>query len=119
MIKKFLFIMRMAPHQGLILQEKLDVILTTAAFEQKLTLLFLDDGVFQLKKTQQPAKQGLKETLCIFNVLEMYDVKELFIEVESLQERGLKPEDLSLPVQPCYRKDIHALMKRFDIIVSG
>jgi len=52
-------------------------------------------------------------------VLEMYDVKELFIEVESLQERGLTPEDLSLPVQPCYRKDIHVLMKQFDIIVSG
>ncbi len=117
MTKKFLFIMRSAPHQGIQLQEKLDVILTTAAFDQKVALLFLDDGVFQLKKGQQPEKQGLKDTASIFNALEIYDVHDLYTEVESLQERGLKPSDLSLPVQELYQKEVNDLMQDFDIII--
>jgi len=116
MTKKFLFIMREAPHQGIQLQEKLDVILTAAAFDQKVALLFLDDGVFQLKKGQQPESQGLKDTASIFNALEIYDVHDLYMEVESLQERGLKPSDLSLTVQEFYRKDVNELMRGYDII---
>jgi len=116
-MKKFLFIMRSPPHNGIQLQEKLDVILTAAAFDQKVALLFLDDGVFQLKKGQQPEKQGLKDTASIFNALEIYDVNDLYAEVESLQERGLKPGDLSLPVKEFYRKDINELMQQYDLVV--
>jgi tRNA 2-thiouridine synthesizing protein C len=115
-VKKILFIMRTQPHSGVRLQENLDVILTAAAFDQHVALLFLDDGVFQLKKGQQPEKTGLKDTAAIFNALEIYDVNELYTEVESLQERGLKPGDLSLPVKEFYRKDINNLLKQFDVV---
>jgi tRNA 2-thiouridine synthesizing protein C len=117
--KKILFIMRTTPHSGIQLQEKLDLILTTAAFDQAVSLVFLDNGVFQLKKGQNPEKQGLKDTAAIFNALEIYDINQLYIEVESLQERGLKPGDLSLPVKEVYRKDINRLMKQYDVIISG
>jgi len=116
-MKNFLFIMRSPPHNGIQLQERLDVILTAAAFDQKVALLFLDDGVFQLKKGQQPEKQGLKDTASIFNALEIYDVNDLYTEVESLQERGLKPGDLSLPVKEFYRKDINELMQQYDLVI--
>lgn len=109
--------MRRPPFDGIQLQERLDVILTTAAFDQQVALLFLDDGVFQLKKGQQPEKQGLKDTTSIFNALEIYDVNDIYTEAESLQERGLKPGDLSLPVKEFYRKDINQLMQQYDIII--
>lgn len=111
--------MRTAPHNGVQLQEKLDVILTAAAFDQHVTLLFLDDGVFQLKKGQQPESHGLKDTASIFNALEIYDVSDLYTEVESLQERGLRPADLSLSIKEFYRKEISYLMQQYDLIISG
>lgn len=111
--------MRTPPHHGSILQEKLDVLLTTAAFDQPIVLLFLDDGVFQLKKTQQPEKQVLKDTACILNAVEMYGVKSLFIEVEAMQERGLKQSDFTSPLKAINRKEINNFMKQFDIIASG
>lgn len=117
MMKKILFVMRTAPHKGINIQEKLDVILITAAFDQQLALLFLDDGVFQLKKGQQPEKQALKDTASVFNALEIYDVSDIYSEVESLQERGLKPSDLSLPVKEFYRKDINQLMQQYDVVM--
>jgi tRNA 2-thiouridine synthesizing protein C len=110
--------MRSPPHDGIQLQEKLDVILTTAAFDQHVALLFLDDGVFQLMKGQQPEKQGLKDTASIFDALEIYDISAFYTEVESLQERGLKPNNLSLTVQKFYRKDINSLMQKYHIIIS-
>ena len=109
--------MQSPPHNGSKLQERLDVILTVAAFDQQVALLFLDDGVFQLKQGQQPDKQGLKDTASIFNALEIYDVKDLYVEIESLQERGLKPGDLTLPVKEFYRNDINGLVKQFDVVL--
>ena len=111
--------MRSTPHNGIQIQEKLDIILTTAAFDQQVALLFLDDGVFQLKKGQHPEKHGLKETATIFKALEIYDVNDLFIEVESLQERGLKFDDLNLNLTTLYRKDVNSLLKQYDIVISG
>jgi len=110
--------MRSPPHNGIQLQEQLDVILTTAAFDQHVALLFLDDGVFQLMKGQHPEKQGLKDTSSIFDALKIYDINDFFAEVESLQERGLKPSNLSLTVQKYYRKDINDLMQKYHILIS-
>lgn len=118
-MKKYLFVLRKPPHYGAQAQEMLDIILTTAAFDQPVSILLLDDGVFQLKKDQKPQYAGLKDTAAIFHALEIYDVKELYTEVESLQERGLKPGNLCLPVQETYRKDIAELMNQFDVIVAG
>ncbi|MEY3759306.1 MAG: sulfurtransferase complex subunit TusC [Pseudomonadota bacterium] len=118
-MKSYLFVLRKAAHSGVYVQEMLDIILTTAAFDQSVSILLLDDGVFQLKKGQQPENTGMKDTVAIFNALEIYEVKDIVTEVESLQERGLNPEDLCLPVQTVYRKDIAGLMKRFDVVFSG
>lgn len=111
--------MRTLPHQGVRLQEKLDVILTAAAFDQQVSLLFLDDGVFQLKTGQQPDNQQLKDTASIFNALEMYDVTDLYIEAESLQQCGLSLGDLSLPMKEIGGQEVGGLMKQFDIVISG
>jgi tRNA 2-thiouridine synthesizing protein C len=118
-MKSYLFVLRKPAHSGAYVQEMLDSILTTAAFDQKVSILFLDDGVFQLKSGQHPEKAGMKDTAAIFNALEIYDVEDLYAEVESLQERGLKPGNLCLPVQEFYRRDIAGLMKRFDVVFAG
>ncbi|MCX7088395.1 MAG: sulfurtransferase complex subunit TusC [Methylococcales bacterium] len=113
-MKTFLFVMRQAPYQGVMLQEMLDVILITAAFDQPVSVLFLDDGVFQLKKHQQPDASGLKNTLAIFDALELYGVDELYVEVESLLERGLQATDLALPLKTVHRKEIAQLSRQFE-----
>lgn len=118
-MKNYLFVLRKPAHSGAYVQEMLDIILTTAAFDQKVSILLLDDGVFQLKNGQHPENVGMKDTAAIFNALEIVDVNDIYTEVESLQERGLKPCDLCLPVQTFYRKDIAELIKRFDVAFAG
>jgi tRNA 2-thiouridine synthesizing protein C len=113
-VKRYLFILQDAPYQGVALQEALDVILTTAAFEQVVSLLFLDDGVFQLNQHQQPRSLGLKDTLAMFDALALYDITELYVERESLTQRGLEVEELTLPVTVVPRKDVAQLLRQFD-----
>ena len=104
------------PYNGIQLQEKLDVILTTAAFDQKVALLFLDDGVFQLKKGQEPGKKGFQDTLSVFGVMEMYDINDIYIETESMEDRGLKESDLGLALTKISRGNVGDLMKLYDVI---
>jgi tRNA 2-thiouridine synthesizing protein C len=118
-MKKYLFVLRKPAHSGAYLQEMLDVILITAAFDQSVTLLWLDDAVFQLKNQQQPEYTGLKDTAAMLQSLALYDVSDLYIETESLQERGLTVDSLTLPVQTLARCTISEFMQSFDVILSG
>ncbi len=118
-MKRYLFVLRKPPHLGIHTQEMLDIILTTAAFDQSVSLLLLDDGVFLLKKNQHPESVGMKDTAAIFMALEIYDVNDIYTETESLQERGLEANDLCLPVQNLHRKEIAGLLKRFDVVFEG
>ena len=59
-----------------------------------MSLAFLDDGVYQLMKGQNTSGIGMKNFSPTYRALGDYDVKKLYVEKESLDERGLKPEDL-------------------------
>jgi tRNA 2-thiouridine synthesizing protein C len=92
--KKFMFVNRKAPYGTIYALEALEVVLISAAFEQDVSLAFLDDGVYQLVKGQNTAGIGMKNFSPTYRALGDYDVTKLYVERESLDERGLKPEDL-------------------------
>ncbi len=117
-MKTYLFVMRHLPHISAHVQEALDQLLTTAAFDQRVSVLFLDDGVFQMKRSQNPSEMALKNTASMLLALEMYDIKQLYAESESLSERGLSLGDLSLEVETIARADVNALIKRHDVVIS-
>ncbi len=116
-MKKYLFVMRQCPNISGRVQETLDQILTTAAFDQQVGVLFADDGVLQLKAAQHPQALAFKQTSAVFRALEIYDVRRLWIENESMQARGLGLDDLILPAEPIARRDIGRLMAEHDIII--
>jgi tRNA 2-thiouridine synthesizing protein C len=58
------------------------------------SLAFLDDGVYQLMKGQDTSGIGMKNYSPTFRALGDYEITKLYVEQESLAERGLKPEDL-------------------------
>ncbi|MGD0958298.1 MAG: sulfurtransferase complex subunit TusC [Methylomonas sp.] len=117
-MKKYLFVMRSPPNTGASVQETLDMILTTAAFDQETALLFADDGVLQLKRGQNPSALGLYDAPAVLSALEIYDVKTLYAEQESLRDRGLNSGDLILPVEPIERDQIGALLRCYDVVIS-
>ncbi len=92
--KRFLYVNRKAPHGTVYALESLEVVLIGAAFEQDVSLAFLDDGVFQLVKKQVTTGIGVKNFAPTYRALGDYDVRKLYVERESLAERGLTEDDL-------------------------
>lgn len=93
-VKKFLYVNRKAPYGTIYALESLEVVLIGAAFDQDVSLAFLDDGVFQLVKSQDTKEIGVKNFSPTFRALGDYEVTKLFVEKESLDERGLTADDL-------------------------
>ncbi len=93
-VKKFLYVNRKAPYGTIYALEALEVVLIGAAFDQDVSLAFLDDGVFQLTKAQDTKEIGVKNFSPTFRALGDYEVTKLYVEKESLDERGLTADDL-------------------------
>ncbi len=93
-VKKFLYVNRKAPYGTIYALESLEVVLIGAAFDQDVSLAFLDDGVFQLTKGQDTKEIGVKNFSPTYRALGDYEVTKLYVEKESLAERGLSADDL-------------------------
>lgn len=92
--KKFMYINRKAPYGTVYALESLEVVLIAAAFEQDVSLAFIDDGVYQIAKGQDTKGIGMKGFSPTYNALGDYDINKLYVERESLEERGLTEDDL-------------------------
>lgn len=116
--KKFMFVNRKAPYGTVYALESLEVVLIAAAFEQDVSLAFVDDGVYQLKKghnTKGIEMKGFEKT---YGALEDYDVTKLYVDEESLKARGLTADDLCVPVETMSRAAIGKLMEEQDVLLS-
>jgi tRNA 2-thiouridine synthesizing protein C len=94
MAKKFLYINRKAPYGTIYALESLEVVLIGAAFEQDVALAFMDDGVYQLIDGQDTDGIGMKNFSKTYKALGDFEVNKLYVEKESLAERGLSLENL-------------------------
>lgn len=93
-VKKFMFVNRKAPYGTVYALESLEVVLISAAFEQDVSMAFVDDGVYQLAKGQKTDGIGMKNFSPTYSALGDYDVNKLYVEKESLDERGMTVDDL-------------------------
>jgi tRNA 2-thiouridine synthesizing protein C len=117
-VKKFLYVNRKAPYGTIYALEALEVVLIGAAFEQDVSLVFLDDGVYQLVKGQNTKAVEIKNFSPTFRALEDYDINKLYVEKESMQARGLTTDDLVVPVTELSAAEIAKLMEEQDVILS-
>lgn len=97
-VKKLMYLNRKAPYGTIYALESLEVVLIGAAFDQDVSLAFVDDGVFQLAKGQKTEGIGVKNFSPTYNALGDYDVNKIYVEKESLDARGLTIDDL-LPLK--------------------
>ncbi len=118
-IKKFMFVNRKAPHGTIYALEVLEMVLISAAFDQDVSLAFVDDGVYQIKKDQDPAAVDMKNFSKTYRALEGYDIEQLYVEKESLEERGLTEDDLLVDVQVKSRSEMASLMDSMDVVLSA
>ncbi len=118
-VKRFMYVNRKAPYGTVYALEMLEKVLIAAAFEQDVHVVFMDDGVFQLKKEQETKGVNMKNFSPTFRALEGYDVEKLYVEKESLEARGLTVEDLVVPVEVLDAKTLSELMSKQEVILTA
>jgi tRNA 2-thiouridine synthesizing protein C len=117
-VKRFLFVNRKAPYGTVYALESLEVVLISAAFDQDVSVVFMDDGVFQIKKDQNTDAINMKNFSPTFRALEGYDVEKLYVEKESLEARSLSEDDLVVPVEVLDSKALSDLMNAQDVVIT-
>nr|WP_298248479.1 sulfurtransferase complex subunit TusC [uncultured Halomonas sp.] len=115
---ELLVILRHAPHGSSWLKEGLDVALVAAAFDRRVTLLFMGEGVTALLEGQQAGPLGQKGTAATLEMLEMYDVDSLVVEKRSLDALGLSGDQLMLPTREVTEAGIAALVASHALVLN-
>ena len=116
-MKNFLIITRNAPYGTAFGKEALDAVLMASAFVP-VSVLFLDDGVFQLLRGQNATEIAIKDYSPTFAVLEQYGVENIYASETSLSERGLNAQDLVITVRPIPDQQIADLMAKTDVVLN-
>ena len=117
-VKKFLYINRRAPHGSIYAHEALEVVLIGAAFDQDVSVAFIDDGVYQLKKNQDTSDINTKNFSKTYQAIEMYDVEKLYVDKESLEQRGLSEDDLMVDVNILTSDEMKKIITETDVILN-
>jgi len=117
-VKKFMYVNRKAPYGTIYALESLEVVLIGAAFDQDISLAFMDDGVYQLKKDQDTKATEIKNFSPTYRALEMYDVEKLYVSKDSMDERGLTEDDLIVPVELVSAEKMSDILEEQDVIFS-
>jgi len=117
-IKKVMFVNRKAPYGTIYALESLEVVLITATFDQDVSLVFLDDGVYELLKGQDTKAIGIKNHSKTYRALDGYDVEKLYVERESLEARGLSEDQLLVDVEVLSSAEMGELMAAQDVVLS-
>ncbi|MFZ2289390.1 MAG: sulfurtransferase complex subunit TusC [Halopseudomonas yangmingensis] len=116
-MKSLLIISRQPPSQHAA-REALDVALAAAAFDVPVGLLFMDDGVLQLRQGQDAPAIGLKSLAANLQALPVFGVEDIMVCDHSLAERGMRAQPLLLPVRRVDASEIAVLLEHYQRIIT-
>ncbi|OMH32684.1 sulfurtransferase complex subunit TusC [Motiliproteus sp. MSK22-1] len=116
--QSILAVLTKPPYGGTTAKEALDAVLTAAAFEVPVSVLFMDDAVFQLLPEQKTEGIEVKCLATTLPVLPMYDVEHIYVDRKALVDRGIDAEQLILSVQPVETDTLRSLFQNHSRILS-
>jgi tRNA 2-thiouridine synthesizing protein C len=116
--KRCLFINRCTPHGSSKAQEALDMAFALAAFEHRVSMVFMDDGVLQLLRDQDTTEINVKHFAPSFRAWEDYGIEHIYVEKESLLARGLLETDLIMPTEMIDTTMLAELIDHHEFILN-
>ena len=117
-MRRLLYIFTQAPYSNASGQEGLDAVLVGAAFEQQLSVLFMHDGVYQLKNHQNCQSSELKQFTKAYLALQDFGVENSYIHDLSLSARGVSAEELILDSQIVDTEQVRSLIAEQDKVFT-
>ncbi len=108
------FVHSRGPYDGPFAQDGLDAAMVAAAFDQEVTLVFVDDGVYQLLPGHAPAAIGRRRADEALGHIGALGVQRILVDRASLDLRGVAAELLNLPAKPMEAGEIARFLETQD-----
>jgi len=119
MAKSVLIICQHSPWGNTTSKETLDLALAGGAFDLPISLLFLDDGVWQLVQGQNAQAIAQKDLTANLQALALFGIDELLVAEHSLIERNIVKEQLALPIQIIQKAQLSSLLTQYDVVITS
>jgi tRNA 2-thiouridine synthesizing protein C len=117
-MKTLTFITRQGPYGSSKPNACLDMVLSASVFEQTINYVFMDDGVYQLVKDQEPSGIPAKNLSAALTALSLYGVEPIYVDQASLQQRNLVANDLLVAVKLCDVAGIKQMIEASDMVFA-
>lgn len=117
-MKTLTFISRQAPYGSSKPKACLDMVLSASVFEQAINYVFIDDGVYQLVKDQEPSGIPAKNLSAALTALDLYGVEQVYVDRASLKDRNLSADDLLIPVELCDARRLQQMIQTSDMVFA-
>lgn len=115
-MKKIAIINSQSPFNTPTGRESLDLALIFGAFEQAVTVIFIEDGVYQLLDGQNPEAVDTKDYLSTMKAFDLYDIEQVVACREDIDSRGVSK--LSMDVEVLGNDQIGQLLDTFDHVIT-
>lgn len=113
-MKSVLYTIREKP--GNLANETIDAVLVSGIMEQTTTVVFLDNGVFQLICNLETI--NLKDTKMKWSALATYGIEQVYVLQDSLQERTIDPAQLPDWVEPIDEPELRRLVHCAHFVIN-
>ncbi|MBX2808799.1 MAG: sulfurtransferase complex subunit TusC [Cellvibrionaceae bacterium] len=124
------FLLCRAPYASQCAQEALEALLAASAYGQTLSVIFMNEGVWQLTAGQnnhrtlhhpaeaRPHGAINKNIEKMLKALRIYEIDRCYVCAESLRCRHITPADLSITAECLTRQPLLALLRQQDTLLS-
>lgn len=118
MKQSILLLSSTAPYGTTTALETLDLIFASGSLFNKISVLFLGDGIYALLRSQDPTQIQSESLGAQLASLPHYDVAPIYVHAADLAARGLTTDALVLPVNLVTDQDIKQLVATYEMVLT-
>ena len=111
---RFLFLITRPPLPSRPMQETLDRILTAAAYDLHVSVLFCGEGIYQVVGNAGRESGERPSWLASVRTLDLYEINRVLVDGASLRARGFQEHDLAISAQVIDCDQARACIAEYD-----
>ncbi|MEM5528454.1 sulfurtransferase complex subunit TusC [Gammaproteobacteria bacterium AS21] len=99
-------------------RETLDIGLAFSAFDIPVSILFIDDGILQIKSDLNSEQLAQKNLINTFKALEMYDIQDCYVINKDLERFNLSTNALAIKCKTLDKDAIAQFIQAFKTVIN-
>lgn len=117
-MKKYLLILQQAPFANYNATEGIELGLALSAFEQTVSLLFIESGVLQLVNDKQTGLIQNKDPTKVLAGFDLFEIKQVYAEQSALLKYRLGLSDLMCKPEVITDQNIADIIAQHEIVLT-